>query len=229
MENFFIPLLIIHIVSGSVSLLSGFVNILRRKGDRAHKQFGQVFVIAMLVAAFSALLMSVLRENLFLFVIGFFTIYMIGTGVRYLKIKRRVIAKRVRWNDWTLSVLMFFFGLFLIFKGITMLIHSNLFGSVLTTFGLISILMVYQDIINLRGNSNFKNFGLLTHIQRMIGAYIASITAFLVVNIDFVPGAILWLLPTFLMVPLIIVWSNKFKILKSETTKRNKFPLDDLD
>jgi hypothetical protein len=63
----------------------------------------------------------------------------------------------------------------------------------------------------------------------MIGAYIASITAFLVVNIDFVPGAILWLLPTFLMVPLIIVWSNKYKILKSETTKRNRFPLDDLD
>jgi len=229
MENLFIPLLIVHIISGSVSLLSGLANIIRKKGDGAHKQVGLVFVVAMLVASFSALAMSVLKENLFLFTIGFFTIYMIGTGVRYLKIKRRVIAKRVKWNDWILSVLMFFFGSFLIFKGIVMLTHINWFGTVLCVFGGISIMMVSQDIINLRGNSKYKNFGLLTHIQRMIGAYIASVTAFLVVNIDFLPGAILWLLPTFLMVPLIIVWSNKFKILKSESTKRNRFSLDDLD
>jgi len=52
---------------------------------------------------------------------------------------------------------------------------------------------------------------LVTHLQRMIGAYIASLTAFLVVNNTILPGVIAWLLPSVLLVPFIMAWSKKYK------------------
>jgi hypothetical protein len=46
----------------------------------------------------------------------------------------------------------------------------------------------------------------------MTGSYIASSTAFLVVNNTILPGIIAWLIPTVLLVPLIIMWSRKNEI-----------------
>ena len=45
----------------------------------------------------------------------------------------------------------------------------------------------------------------------MMGAYIGAITAFLVVNIhDFEPAWLIWLLPTFILVPLMRFWTWKY-------------------
>jgi hypothetical protein len=43
----------------------------------------------------------------------------------------------------------------------------------------------------------------------MMGATIAVITAFLVVNVRFDPGWVVWLAPTVVLTPLIIVWSRR--------------------
>jgi hypothetical protein len=43
----------------------------------------------------------------------------------------------------------------------------------------------------------------------MCGAYIASLTAFLVVNVKILPSLIVWLLPTMVITPLIFIWSKK--------------------
>ena len=58
---------------------------------------------------------------------------------------------------------------------------------------------------------------MLAHIGNMMGAYIATVTAFVVVNINFVkPGWIVWLLPTALGLPVIMcytrVWKKKLKL-----------------
>jgi hypothetical protein len=47
------------------------------------------------------------------------------------------------------------------------------------------------------------------HLIRMMGATIAVITAFLVVNVHFDPGWVVWLAPTVVLTPLIIVWSRR--------------------
>jgi hypothetical protein len=60
-----------------------------------------------------------------------------------------------------------------------------------------------------------KNAWLVSHIGRMIGALIASITAFLVAGLNI--GTItVWILPTILGIPYIIYWSRKVK--KSKIT-----------
>jgi hypothetical protein len=45
----------------------------------------------------------------------------------------------------------------------------------------------------------------------MLGSYIASVTAFLVVNNTILPPMIAWLLPTAAVTPLIVTWSRKHK------------------
>jgi hypothetical protein len=81
-------------------------------------------------------------------------------------------------------------------------------------FGFISLGFVRRDLINYTGKMTEKNYWLLMHLQRMMGAYIASTTAFLVVNAKYLPfefpGFVFWLLPTAILTPLIIIWSKKY-------------------
>ena len=56
---------------------------------------------------------------------------------------------------------------------------------------------------------------MLIYIGRMIGAYIASLTAFIVVNAKYFPididPIILWLGPTLILTPFLVYWSKPFK------------------
>ena len=71
-----------------------------------------------------------------------------------------------------------------------------------------------RDFSNYRGQVKEKNYWLLMHLQRMTGAYIASATAFLVVNAKYIPfelpAFVFWLLPTAVLTPLIVSWSKKY-------------------
>jgi hypothetical protein len=108
---------------------------------------------------------------------------------------------------------MFIAGLVFIALGSISLFNANFFGLVFVTFGLLGLLFVRQDFLNYRGMATAKNFWLLAHLQRMTGAFIAALTAFLVVNAahlpDQIPGFLYWLLPTLILTPLIISWSRK--------------------
>lgn len=152
--------------------------------------------------------MSYLHTNLFLFVVAVFTMYMLITGLRYLRITARGGAKTI---DWCLTAAMLVFGLVFVWQGVTSLMGGNSFGYVMLTFGAISLLFAYQDVRNFQGRNPIKNFGLTTHLQRMVGSYVASVTAFLVTNFQFGSPVVLWLAPTAVLVPLIVVWSRKWK------------------
>ena len=73
-----------------------------------------------------------------------------------------------------------------------------------------------QDFLKFTNKASIKNYWLIGHLQRMTGAFIASMTAFLVVNAtylsDTIPGFVYWLLPTTVFTPLIIKWSKKHQV-----------------
>ncbi len=205
-------LLALHIAGGAVSLLLGLYVLLAKKGGKSHILIGKIYFTAMLVSALVALPLSYLHPNYFLFIIGVFTSYMLLTG-------RRAVNKKtvqdVHFADWLLSLLMLFFGLGFIGYGIYNLYYENSFGTVMLVFGFISLFFVFQDYINFKGKSLIKNNWLTTHIQRMTASYIASVTAFLVVNNTILPGILAWLLPTISFTPLIFIWTKKYKGKKS--------------
>lgn len=204
-------LLILHITGGCIGLICGTISIIRRKGDRVHTLIGKLFCCGMLTAGASSLVLSVIHSNYFLFIVGVFTVYMVGTGQRSLKLKALARGQKPEYIDYILTYGMLVFSVAFIALGIYQLTEKNSLGIVFLAFGLLSIRMVKKDIYHYKGKAGDKNQWLIVHLQRMSGAYAASATAFLVVNSpDFLPTIVVWLLPTAIILPLIIKWTQKF-------------------
>jgi uncharacterized membrane protein len=212
MDFLFKLLLTIHVITGMCALIIGAIVLTLKKGNKQHRLIGNLFYYCMLSAALISMPMAVLHPNYFLFIVGVFTTYMLLSGRRYLKIKTE---KDVLKSDWLLVVIMLIFGFVFIILGVYNLIYGLTFGFVFLVFGLISLGFVRKDYLNYTGKSKIKNFGLLSHIQRMVGSYIASVTAFIVVNNHgFVADILAWLLPTLILTPLIFKWSKERSITK---------------
>lgn len=207
--SLFKVLLYIHIACGATSLLLGLLILLSKKGNALHKNVGIFYFYSMLTAALISFPMSYLHLNYFLFIIGVFTSYLLLTGKRSLKKKQISDVQNI---DWALTIVMLIFGILFIVFGSYKLTHSDYFGIVFLVFGSISIFFVWQDKRNFTGKSRYKNYWLTKHIQRMVASYIATVTAFLVVNNKVLLDTIAWLLPTVLLVPLIVKWMIKYNI-----------------
>lgn len=213
MENLFNLFLIIHIISGTIGLLVGTIILVKNKGDKIHKKVGKLFSISMLVTGFSALIIATLHNNKFLFAVGVFTIFLTATGWRYLYLKNILQGQKVQIVDWLLTIIMILFSSFLIYWGIVNLSNKQFFGIVPILFGWRGISFAISDYKIYKGNITIKNYWLINHLQRMLGAYIAALTAFLVVNAPNSLGFIVWLLPSIIIVPFIIKWTRKYKQL----------------
>ena len=207
----FKSLQLIHIAGGTTSLLLGIIVLSLKKGDKRHKWLGNIYFYAMLIASIVAIPMSYLHPNYFLFIVAIFTIYMLLTGYRYLSKKK---IQDVNYIDLILTGSILVFGFAFIGFGIYHIVQQDYFGIVLLVFGTICLLFAKKDYENFKGKSNIKNYWLTGHIQRMMGSYIASTTAFLVVNNTVIPNIIAWLIPTFLIAPLITRWSKQHEIKK---------------
>ena len=99
------------------------------------------------------------------------------------------------------------------------MVKSNYFGLVFIVFGYLGLSFVKTDFNHFKGKFKSKNYWLLAHLQRMIGGYIASLTAFLVVNVAYlpqVPAFVFWLLPTLIFLPLILKWSRMYEVKKKQ-------------
>ncbi|HWW43289.1 hypothetical protein [Pedobacter sp.] len=212
MDVLFKVFLILHIVAGTIGLISGTINIIGKKGGKIHRIAGRFFLYGMLTVSLSAFVLSVLHPNYFLFIVGVFTLYMVSSGTRYLHLKKMSKGQKPGKIDWLLTYFMLTFGVLFLLFGIYHLIHKNSFGAVFIVFGLIGFRMVRSDFRNFRGEGDVLNTWLVAHIQRMIGAYVAALTAFLVVNNTLLPAYVAWLLPTVVMFPLILRWVKRYKV-----------------
>jgi uncharacterized membrane protein len=207
-------LLTIHVILGFIGLTAGIFVLFLKKGNQLHKKIGSVFLYAMLLSALAALLLSYFRSNVFLFAIGIFTLYLIGTGSRYIQLKATgSLSAKPKMVDWVLSGLMLVSGIGLVVLGISSVVRGNMMGLVLVVFGSIGLSGVWQDLRYYRGLQKEKMYWLSVHISRMVGGFIAATTAFLVNNtqhLPAIPSFIYWLLPTAILVPLIIKWQQRY-------------------
>jgi uncharacterized membrane protein len=214
MELLFKYLLIIHIISGALSLIAGTIVMLLKKGDRRHKLLGKTFAISMLISGSLSLALAIIHPNTFLFAVGIFTIYLTASAWRYLKLKNLEKYQKALWIDWALSIFIFLGSLWQLYLGVITLINKESFGIILLLFAWRGLSFAYQDYKTYRGQIDIKNFWLLYHLQRMSGAYIASLTAFLVVNANSKISFVAWLLPSAIVVPFIVKWSRKYLVKK---------------
>lgn len=207
MQTVYSSLLILHIIAGTISLISGTAAFLARKGKGRHAQSGSLFYYAMLAVGFSALILSSLKFNPFLFIVGLFSLYLTITGYRSLHTHAKSNPPDLQ-TDWAI------WGLTLI-GTITFLIF-NIFhqpgelAPVLFIFSFFLLSMLWEDFRAFR-KKEWNYQGLLKrHISRMGGAFIATVTAFIVTNIQLEPAFVLWLLPTAFITPVLIYYQNQW-------------------
>jgi hypothetical protein len=214
MPSLFQILLGIHITGGSIGLISGTISIAVKKGGKLHRLAGKFFFWGMFLASLDALVLSNLPEhhNLFLFAVGGFTLYMICSGFRIVHLKRLAKQQEHPFGnlDYAIAIFGLGFGGYLLFLSTMILLEGNSFGIVPGAFGLICLNYARMDFQLLFRKKTLKMAWMSSHITRMMGAMIASYTAFLVVNIKFQPAWVLWLLPTMIGSGLIAYYLRKF-------------------
>jgi uncharacterized membrane protein len=219
MPTLFQTLLGLHIAGGFTGLFCGTISIAAKKGSKLHKAVGKVFFWGMFLASTVALVLSNLPEhhNIFLFAVGGFTLYMISSGYRIVYLKRQFTSHAPNFKalDYLISLFGFCFGLFLVYLAIINLFGGNNFGLVPGAFGLICMNYARMDFKMLFQKISLKEIWLPNHITRMMGAMIASYTAFLAVNVKMQPAWVLWLLPTLIGSGLITYYLRKFAPKKS--------------
>ncbi|MEM0992046.1 MAG: carboxypeptidase-like regulatory domain-containing protein, partial [Bacteroidota bacterium] len=197
--------LVLHIIAGFTALVVGAINIIGKKGNRTHRITGRLFFWSMLNVAVSAIALSIMKDNDFLLHIGVFVLYMNVAGYRSIQDKSLVP------NFWDLGLLFIagYNGVQMFLSGVIILI---VFASINTAL-IINDLKIYRLIY--LNHPIPKMTWLRRHIGMMLGTYLSTLTAFLVVNINL--GSynwVVWLLPTFLITPLIVLWTRKYRSKK---------------
>lgn len=81
------PILLFHIIAGTLGMLSGFVAVFLLKGSRRHGLAGTVFVIAMLCLSATGVFLAIMKSQPDNILGGTLTFYLVATG--WLTARRR--------------------------------------------------------------------------------------------------------------------------------------------
>jgi uncharacterized membrane protein len=200
-----------HVAAGVVALLAGAGALVTNKGGGRHRFAGRQFVRAMAVVVGTVPLLlafdptSFARQ--FLTLVAVFSGYFAFTGYRVLARKRP--AAEAAPVDWAAAVLVVVASLALAGLGVALLLRGGTFGIVLLVFGLLGGGFGFVDVRGFRAPEG-RNPWLVDHLTRMIGAFIATVSAVSVVNLSATLGVVAWLWPTAAFTPLTLYWQAKY-------------------
>ena len=232
-------LLVTHVVFGVGSLLAAGGALLATKGGRRHRLWGRGYVAGMTVVCFSGLMLAVAVESVFLGCIALFSGYFVYSGARFAYRGEG----RASMLDWL--ALGTFIAIATGMAVLAVVFYQVQDGRwiVLGCFAVLAFLLGYGDArhygsIRPRQRS-VKEFAQESttqsvaqrgqarkartkkHLAHMLGATIATTTAFTVTNIQSEPIWIAWLAPTALFLPLIFYWTRR---IDKAHRQRMKFP-----
>ncbi|MCH7402971.1 hypothetical protein ACFOUP_09640 [Belliella kenyensis] len=217
MENLLKITLYFHIAFGFTALLSGILAILFTKGSKKHNLSGMLYYWCMIGIGITAFLIAIPKGNMFLLMIGGFSTYMTLTGRRYLQLRKHLKPKFSIVDRLFQGIALVTVFIPIVYFSLQSWSNLGGFTVVFAVFGSFLLSMVWVDM---RASSKLetlpKKWFLSMHISRMMGAFIATFTAFLVINLHTDPVFIAWLLPTVVFTPLIIYFQRKF-VTKSKT------------
>jgi hypothetical protein len=164
----------IHVISGSIALILGFIAIVLNKGRRLHKQVGKVFLILLSIVIITGLLgVFIFGRNSFLLVITLLSGYNGFSGYRVLQTK----SNEPKWIDIIAGIicLLSVFYFLYYFKSIGMIWQPVIIYS---TIGALLAIISYDFLKYLIPKVKYKRLWFYEHIYKMIGAFTALLAAF---------------------------------------------------
>jgi predicted membrane protein DUF2306 len=212
MESLIATLRFIHIAAGTIALAVAPIPMLTAKGDRTHRRWGKVYFWAMAVVALTAVILAVWRPVVFLALLAIFSFYAAFSGYRALFRKRPHAGQGPAPLDWAAAVVTFAASAALAVLGILRPGPAwESIGVVPVVFGVLGMVLSGVDLWKFRYPSADPHRWWFDHMTGMLTAYIATVSAFSVVNFTFLPTTVRWLWPTALGTPLIVIWITYYK------------------
>jgi len=215
MENLGQLNIIIHVVAGGGMLLfAPAAFLINVKNIQRHRLAGKIFNYCMAIVGITTLF-GVLKDptnifRQFLLAILIFTVYSVVKGVRAIQIMKGSEVKKIDYINigflGAAGVFLIGAAIWLYFSGKFGLTGPILFG----VFGFLSIIEIRPALKLLKVGRDDKNELFRQHIGSMMGAFIASCTAFTVNAFHDLPTLIQWFGPTIILVPLVVYYTNKF-------------------
>ncbi|MFB6297716.1 MAG: hypothetical protein ABEH56_04275 [Salinirussus sp.] len=201
----------LHIAAGTIALFAGLGALVTAKGGWRHRQAGKLFVISMgvvVVTVFGLVAIDPTNFRIILTLVAIFSGYFAFSGYRVLSRKRP--TDDAHTIDWIATGAVFLACLGLGVWGITWYLGGKSFGMVMMVFGGIGVVFGTLDAREFRRDGTGE--WMVSHLQRMIAAFISTLSAVSAVNLTPVIGIWAWLWPTVVGVPFIVYWSNTYSI-----------------
>ena len=198
-------LLVIHVLAGTIALLCSAIAVSSEKGKKFHVLSGKTYFWCMVGIFLTAIPMSIINSNIFLFLIAIFSFYLAFAGMRFAK-NRKGIATTI---DYIAVSLMILSGLGMWVLAVIYFINENSQYITLLVFGFIALALGCADYISHKNKAAIGKERIAKHLINMMAGTIAVITAVLVVNVNIEPIWIWWLLPTAVITPIIFYWNKK--------------------
>jgi uncharacterized membrane protein len=200
----------LHIAAGVVALFTGGGALVTTKGGLWHRRAGKLFVASMAVVVGSVIPLLAFEptpSRRFLTLVAIFSGYLAFSGYRALPRNRS--GDRGRLVDWTAAGTVILACVGLGSWGLTQLLDGESFGLVMVVFGGIGLAFGVIDLRTFWVTDRREEW-MVTHLQRMVGAVIATVSAVSAVNLTGTLGVAAWLWPTAVGVPLIAYWSREY-------------------
>ena len=172
-------LLIIHILAGTLALMAAVSAVVSSKGKKGHIIAGRTYFWGMTIIFFTAIPMSIVSGNVFLFLITIFSFYLAYAGMRFARNGTGI----ENIFDWVAVGLMILSGMVMWCLAIFYFINNNSQYITLIIFGFIAISLGYTDFRGYRNKSAIGKKRIARHLTNMLAGTIAVITAVLVTNI----------------------------------------------
>ncbi len=138
-------LLVTHVAAGVIALVTAVIAASNKKGAKNHRRVGTVFFWSMLAIGVTAIPVTFVRPNPFLFFIALFSFYMAFAGYR--RGKARFQAERA---DTIAATAMIVFALVMIGYGVMMAVTDRPLGWALVAFGGLGLSFGLQDVTEAR-------------------------------------------------------------------------------
>lgn len=222
MELFGKIILILHIIAGSLTLITGPVAIFYNfKEPRKHRAFGKVFYYAMLIVVATSVsgLIKHPDSPFYQFLVGISILVLCGIlrGIRSIYLMKGGAVTRF---EWTYTIVLAINGLWMLGMAVFHVSAGTIapIPILFSIFGLMSVTDVRQNWrIFSRPQRLHRLDWLRLHTNTMLGAFTASTTAFTVNAAQFLPWWAQWFGPTLLIMPLHFYFGGKLGAMRGKT------------
>lgn len=200
----------VHVAAGIVALTAGCAALVTSKGGPRHVRAGRGYAVAMAVVVTTAIPLSLVDANYFLFTIAVFSGYLVFAGFRVLA-RKGPEPDGGEPVDWIAHLTMVGFGLAMVGLGGRDLLAGDELGSALVVFGGIGLVLAVREVHSVRRPADDPWEWFYRHIVFMGGAYIATVTAAVTVNLTMLPSVVRWVGPTVVGTPVLVLTVFRYR------------------